>query len=304
MISTKDDETHMILLICGLPASGKSTLSRALTQAFQSDHWIVQHLEIDALYEHSFEDAPPSFSPSHWKAARQQALDQTKTHLARVCSGSQQRSVLILDDNFYYKSMRKPFLRLTREFPLLVVVVVHCQASLPLLLLRNAARPPSRRVPDEAMHRISQRFEPPVPSADARVVVLDYFSEAESSVFSPPLASAAAPSFSNQVELYHAITSSLTPASSSVSSPMDSSPIPNHPELPSRDDFHHRLDIQSRKLLHQTILSLSPSAKKQQAPRLVALRSAFLEAYASSTDLDLALQQLDLQFQSFLISSR
>lgn len=137
-----------LLLLCGAPASGKSSLagsleslSRSLAAAGLPSHAAegvfsgtvsVSRVEVDCL-----EDSE-GFEPCSWKAARRRAVCEAERLLQRLCpalplegetrcccwespaSSSSRRcacslSLLVVDDTFHAPSLRKPFYQLARK---------------------------------------------------------------------------------------------------------------------------------------------------------------------------------------------
>ena len=143
-----------LLLLCGLPGSGKSTLARWLASAAGAERLrsalgvrslLVHHLCFDAIVATMEAEAGASeFQPELWHAARERALQVTRERLdpstagtlangeglqglgalassssSSEClgceGGATNAEVLVLDDNFYYRSMRRPYYKLARE---------------------------------------------------------------------------------------------------------------------------------------------------------------------------------------------
>ncbi|KAK9817333.1 hypothetical protein WJX74_010665 [Apatococcus lobatus] len=150
-----------LLLLCGLPASGKSTLSRALQDfcSQQEQHTRCQVLSTDnAQAELS---GGEDFNAKLWKAARRGVLQQTEC-LLRTAFGAatHTRLLLIVDDNMQYRSMRREFFQVARDAR---SAFVQLYISLPveLALKRNGQRTLQTRVPDAVIHRMAATLELP-----------------------------------------------------------------------------------------------------------------------------------------------
>jgi len=96
------------------------------------------------------------FEPAIWRAAREQVFAQAQ----EIIASGEGKLLLILDDNFYYRSMRKPWRRLARErgtafYQLLL------EAPLETCLARNAMRSVEERVPEFSIRHMAEVFESP-----------------------------------------------------------------------------------------------------------------------------------------------
>lgn len=167
MAATATSSGRVVVLVCGLPAAGKSTLCRALDSRlrcqFSACH--VEHLSFDEVLAQDG-DSEASFSPERWRESRGRAVQACESFLQRPIAGDQVSSVLILDDNFYYRSMRRQFVRLcTAVSPPAMTLTVHLEVPLETALRRNLLREGSRRVPDSVIVRMHRRFEAPAVSS-------------------------------------------------------------------------------------------------------------------------------------------
>ncbi|TNV74997.1 hypothetical protein FGO68_gene16181 [Halteria grandinella] len=125
-----ESQKQIIVLLVGIPASGKTHLSQQLDDSFKNQ---VRLIEYDMI-ERELLDGQTGFDASIWQKARQiayekcrQAIDTDKTQL------------VILDDNFYYKSMRKPYYSLSRELSI-GYLEIHLQVSVEEAVKRNLQR--------------------------------------------------------------------------------------------------------------------------------------------------------------------
>ena len=143
---------HLVLLM-GLPASGKTTAARNLQQQQQQQHQqqqqqhvgadinvVVHHICVDELYNACIAEAAPlglavplssivpgatpaAFSPAVWHRSRSLALDKTRQLLTELLV-SRADSVplsasclhlLLVDDVLHLRSMRRAYYRLARQ---------------------------------------------------------------------------------------------------------------------------------------------------------------------------------------------
>ena len=116
-----DDEpniTGCIVLVCGLPGCGKSSFCAEFmrrtggTSGFFGEQppLVWEHVCFDAI---EAELRPPSadFDPSAWKLAQERPVDIVLSALA----SDSNRVALLLDDNMYYRSMRKRWYHLAQQ---------------------------------------------------------------------------------------------------------------------------------------------------------------------------------------------
>ena len=185
----------VVVLLCGLPGSGKSTLSRQLVSACQknSNGNIVNvtsieydGVEADLLQQQAANDKigpssvaeneAASFTREIWKKSRLKSMDmlreslstqqQEKTLVISEETSQSTTNIIIMDDNFHLRSMRRDVYRICQE----VVVSSHGQQKIHFVTLwldvpkeicleRNQQR--DRIVPDEVVLKMSETLEPP-----------------------------------------------------------------------------------------------------------------------------------------------
>ena len=184
-----------LVLLCGLPAAGKSTLAQRLlevgpAQLRKALPWAaagvrVWHLSFDAvLAQLEAQRGASGFDPELWHAARARALAAVRAHCA-LLAGSPPSSppsppsplaslatcavdgdennaidVLVLDDNFHYRSMRKAYYRLARDHRLGL-----CTLCLPIrvedAVQRDSLRVGSERVGMETISLMAETLQWP-----------------------------------------------------------------------------------------------------------------------------------------------
>jgi len=159
---------QFLLLLCGLPGAGKSTVAAEFVRQYRE----TGACAVELL---SFDDQ--QLDQSDWdettfRSARSASLLAVEELLSRRCTSGGGK-VVVVDDIMYLKSMRREVYVLGRKrgVPVVVVSVV---VSLPTALARNAQRDPARRVTDAAIVRIHARFEPPSDhTADRFRIIID-----------------------------------------------------------------------------------------------------------------------------------
>lgn len=110
--------TVTVICVMGLPGSGKTTISerlKAISLNPGSGHMlgassslIVNHISFDDI-EIRERRNQKYFEPEAWRKAREIALCQLSTFRTHHSASNENEILVILDDNFYYKSMRKRF---------------------------------------------------------------------------------------------------------------------------------------------------------------------------------------------------
>ncbi|OXB64443.1 hypothetical protein ASZ78_000119 [Callipepla squamata] len=187
-------ERAVLCVLCGLPAAGKSTLGRAVRRRLPLRHgWDCALLVYDDLIPHEEEwrRGEPPEGDCAWKRRRRELLRHLERLLRALRSGpaapepgppSWGRFVsrcaeqgllpgrsgvagarplcLVLDDNFYYRSMRYEVFQLARKYSL-GFCQLFLECPLELCLHRNRLR--DRPVPEGTICRMAQRMEAPEP---------------------------------------------------------------------------------------------------------------------------------------------
>ncbi|KAG9267508.1 L-seryl-tRNA(Sec) kinase isoform X1 [Astyanax mexicanus] len=184
-----------LCVLCGLPASGKSSLAQVVSSELHKQGWRTLILSYDQLIsEDAFDFSTAvvdedgvSRGQTRWRQHRQAVLSCVESFLqdsdapghCRIEKGVwerfsqviQQQKILqalqkstpqpvavLLDDNFYYQSMRYEVYQLARKYSTgFCQVYLHCPVE--VCLSRNLDR--GRPVPDEVIVEMSKRMESP-----------------------------------------------------------------------------------------------------------------------------------------------
>jgi O-phosphoseryl-tRNA(Sec) kinase len=137
---------QFILALCGLPASGKSTLADAIQQALNFDVAIVRTDEWrDTAYY-------TDWVPEKEQPVRQKALARVRDLIAEGKS-------VIHDDTNYYTSMRHELFTIAIENGC-GFAIVHVTTPVTVALEWNKERT-GFRIPDSVIHDIFERFDNP-----------------------------------------------------------------------------------------------------------------------------------------------
>lgn len=186
-----------LLLLCGLPGAGKTSLARALEeQAAQNcvEARLINFDEHGCQPSNTSRDAGDaggladgSFDAAAWQQARRQAMEAVeaalrvdKTTGGIACDAAQHQMekeqqhaapqspapcrLVIADDNMHLRGMRWQCYSLARTARAAAVLLyVRCSAA--MALQRNASRPPAQRVPAHVITRMAETLEEPAGSS-------------------------------------------------------------------------------------------------------------------------------------------
>ncbi|TFG28820.1 adenylyl-sulfate kinase [Candidatus Thorarchaeota archaeon] len=138
--------TQFILVLCGLPSSGKSTLANAIQKAMS------HHIEIVRTDEWRDSSYYSDWQPEKEGIIRKMALTRVKELVKNGKS-------VIHDDTNYYTSMRHELLEIALENGC-GFFIIHVTTPMITALKWNKERLDTR-VPDSVIENISERFDDP-----------------------------------------------------------------------------------------------------------------------------------------------
>lgn len=158
----------LVLNLCGLPGSGKTTIARALLVAVASEGLRGTAVCFDDFIE-------PACALA---VSRPRALETLKELL---CSNSVHEgeegalTFIVVDDNGYYRSMRKEVWHAVQGASSSSWAFMQLYVCVPveLALQRNAQRTGAERVPDSVVLGMGTRLEPPTQKGWDTALVVD-----------------------------------------------------------------------------------------------------------------------------------
>ena len=142
-----NNNTNFLIILAGLPASGKTTFALKLKEKLESDfHKTVIIIDPDKLRDELF---PNNFDFKNEPIIREKNIHSVRNQLT---SGN----IVISDDLNYYSSMRHD-LKLIADDLNIKSFVIHISTSLELCLKRNEER--GKPIPNEVIHNIHNKFD-------------------------------------------------------------------------------------------------------------------------------------------------
>ncbi len=139
--------TEFLLALCGLPASGKTTLAEQIRKSLKPR----SKVEIVSSDRWRDQEYYSRFEPENEHRVRQAALESTTSILSRGLS-------VIHDDTNYYSSMRHELYAIAKESRC-AFAVVHVCTPLEVALKWNQSR--ANPLPEGVLLKIARNFEPP-----------------------------------------------------------------------------------------------------------------------------------------------
>lgn len=172
-VHQQSNHINNIVLVCGLPGVGKSSLVRNAIASCPSPNntkILVYIIEYDALYSNH----TTMFDVEEWKKSREEAakiveqlLRQDSSNTSNILpaliseafpNSHNTSKYILIDDNLFYKSMRRSYYNLAREYNA-GFAQVHVSCPISECLSRNRGR--ENPVPDNIIHQMYEKFEHP-----------------------------------------------------------------------------------------------------------------------------------------------
>ncbi|KAG6590682.1 L-seryl-tRNA(Sec) kinase [Phytophthora cinnamomi] len=163
----------ILVLVCGLPAAGKTTLVKHLVNTGNTASRLYERISFDDVYEEMVgndgDGKASEFNPGKWKESQQAMVARVTERLedqsaSASDNGTTQQLVLLVDDNFQYRSQRKRFFHLAAQLNC-GFAVLYVNVSTEICRERNNARGLGGRagvhVPGEVFERMTTAFEAP-----------------------------------------------------------------------------------------------------------------------------------------------
>ena len=163
-----------LVLVCGLPATGKSTVARAVAACFEA---VVLRSDLRRKQLAGLRPTARAAAPFEAGIYDADLTDRTYAGLLHSASNAlTEGRTVVVDASFTRRARRRPFLQLAASAgaPL---VVVHVQVPHEVAAARLAARQDDRDEVSDAdlavYHAIRERFEPPDEVAGSHLVRVD-----------------------------------------------------------------------------------------------------------------------------------
>jgi len=178
MTTTKSESIALVCCLVGLPGCGKSTFARSIrdlqaTESYFSQFDDIFIIEYDAITKDELLTTNSELLSDElvaWRQSRLTALELLKNILTTQFTGGRNTSsssLIIMDDNFHLRSMRRDVYRSCQEFvksfPHAIVgfFILHFNTPLEQCLERNDSRSGTDRIPHDVINRMATILEPP-----------------------------------------------------------------------------------------------------------------------------------------------
>jgi tRNA uridine 5-carbamoylmethylation protein Kti12 len=158
----ENPENIYVVLLCGIPGVGKTFFSSYFRTQFNSGN--VIYFNFDELF---YENAKTnnmfySLDLTKFKITRNEFFSLFKNKLEELITANSSLSntnIFLIDDNFYFKSMRKPYYKLCK-LKGISYSEIHFQSSIDYCLKMNSKRvTPFQKIPEEIIDKINENFQ-------------------------------------------------------------------------------------------------------------------------------------------------
>ncbi len=142
-----NNKSNFLIILVGLPASGKTTFAFKLKEKLESDfHNKVIIIDPDIIRDKAF---PNSFDFKNEPKIREKNLQSVRKHLIK-------EQIVISDDLNYYSSMRHD-LKLIADSLNIKFYTIHISTPLKLCIKRNNER--GKSIPNKVIRKIYNKFD-------------------------------------------------------------------------------------------------------------------------------------------------
>lgn len=168
-----------LILVMGIPGSGKTTLCTKLQKnllqctVFSFDDIFNDDGFMEYLWtpEHGYKSLLRLYGTEESTSAhreRKRCEEKVRNFLENVnadriigrTAGDNNERLIIVDDIFYLKSMRRPFKKMARLFKLAYIVIL-VNTPLDVALKRNLCRPKNQQIEEDTIRNIYAKMELP-----------------------------------------------------------------------------------------------------------------------------------------------
>lgn len=140
-----------IVVLIGLPASGKTTFSRKIVRKLSTSSYRCHTINYDSIIKDHNKDS--------YSRSRKCILDSVESLITSLRSKNLPcKQLILIDDNMYYSSMRYTYYKLARSFNL-SFLQVFIDVDVNIALLRNSRR--SGKIPEKVIEDMALRLEVP-----------------------------------------------------------------------------------------------------------------------------------------------
>ena len=170
----------LLVIACGLPGTGKTTLCDALRARADDDDRVAQtlHVSFDALERASLQSSSSRYDPLIWRFARARGVEIIDDFLKHADANA--RRVAFADDVHAKRASRRRLARVASARDAsraCVYLTAIARDGTDVGAKRNAMRSPSERVPEDVIERERAEFEPPGAGERAKVFRRDFASD-------------------------------------------------------------------------------------------------------------------------------
>lgn len=146
--------THELRVMCGIPASGKSTIAKELAEAYEDDGYSVAIISRDTIRKKLIGDTQEGYFSRETDVFNEFIEDINQCLEVGI-------EYILVDATHLTKGSRTKLLRRLAADPSTTVVFDVVECDLSICLERNSKRTGFERVPDDTIREMYQHFVSP-----------------------------------------------------------------------------------------------------------------------------------------------